>query len=730
MPRNILRPLLLLSLLLAAGAQAADLCPVAPPPPAGLPAPRPIEDTRLHLDAKTTETQKDGSTVLEGDVRAVQGPRRFRADSVEFDRTAGTVRAMGHLIYGDPRLTVEGARADVDMTSDVGRFAEVDFQFNDRLGRGHADELRMVDAQRSELDGVQFTGCPKGDDSWLFDAKSMKIDRGSGLGTAEDVLVRFKGVPLFYTPTLSFPVDDRRLTGLLPPQIGGSERHGTEFQLPWYWNIAPEQDATVVFHAMSKRGLMLENEYRYLGDDSGGTIEFDALAHDAETGEARGRARLRHRTELSPSWTFDVDVAAVSDPTYFEDFGSSLVATSQVFLPRRIDLLSSGLHYAFRARLLDYQTTDPTLTAVDEPYGKLPQLALVAATEQGKYGVVFDLGSELVRFQHDVLVQGTRLDIKPRASLPLRGDGWFMTPALAWRYSQWQLDSDPAYADSETRSLPIASFDAGLLFERDTGDGHLQTLEPRLYYLNVPFRDQTGIPLFDTAIPDVRFEQLFRDNRFIGADRQGDANQLSVALTSRLLDQSDGRTVLEGSIGQITYFDDRQVTLTATPDTLSRSEFIAQVASDLTAQLSVSATAVFEPDQSTTERSNISLRWRPEERKRLDFSYRFRQGAVEQTDLALVWPLGSGGAQRWRVIARWNYSLLDDDSLEWLGGLEYESCCWALRFGAREYIFNRTGETDRTVFLQLELKGLARVGERFEELLERGTSNHGIPETL
>ena len=712
--------------LLASGAQAADVCPAPPPAPPELAPPRPVEDKRLHLDASKTETRADGSAVFEGDVHAVQGPRTFRADRLEYDHVAGTVRASGRLIYRDPRLTLEGDRADVDMTSDVGRFSEVDFQFNDRLGRGHADELKMVDAQRSDLTGVEFTGCPKGDDSWTFDAETMHIDRGTGLGEAEDVLVRFKGVPLFYTPKLSFPVDDRRLTGLLPPRIGGSERHGTELQLPWYWNIAPEMDATIVFHPMTKRGLMLENEYRYLGEGFGGTVELDALAHDAETGESRGRARVTHRSELSSAWSLDLDLAAVSDPTYFEDFGSSLVATTQVFLPRRIDLLSSGLHYAFRARLLDYQTTDPTLTPADEPYGKLPQFALVAATEQGKYGVTWDMGAELVRFQHDTLVQGTRVDLKPRASLPLRGDGWFMTPALAWRYTQWELDSDPAYADSISRSMPIASFDAGLLFERDTGSGKVQTLEPRIYYLKVPFRDQAGIPLFDTAIPDVRFEQLFRDNRFIGADRQGDADQLSVAVTSRLLDPDDGRAVLEGSIGQITYFEDRTVTLTATPDTLSRSELIAQVASDLTAQLSVAATAVFEPDQSQTQRSNLSLRWRPEARKRLDFSYRFRQASVEQTDLAFVWPL----SLRWRAIARWNYSLLDDDSLETLGGLEYESCCWALRFGAREYIFNRTGETDRTVFLQLELKGLARVGERFEELLDRGTSNHGIPETL
>ena len=271
--------------------------------------------------------------------------------------------------------------------------------------------------------------------------------------------------------------------------------------------------------------------------------------------------------------------------------------------------------------------------------------------------------------------------------------------------------------------------DAGLLFERDSDwfGGTLQTLEPRIYYLYVPFRDQTDIPLFDTAVPDANIDELFRDNRFIGADRQGDANQLSTALTSRLLAPATGRVLLEASIGQTTYFSDRRVTLgTGAPETVGNSELIAELRSDLSAELSVAATGVYEPETSETARSNLGFSWRPDELRRLDFSYRFRRGSLEQTDLVALWPLG----RSWRAVAHWNYSLLDKSSLETLAGLEYRSCCWALRFGTRQYVFDRTGQTDRTYFLQLELTGLARVGKPLDELIDRGATTYGIPENL
>ena len=732
MPSTPLRPTwLLIALLAASGARpaaVAELCPAPTLPDPALPAPRDPADPRLSVDAARSESSTDSPTILEGDVRAVQGARTLRADRIEYQRASGALRAEGGLRYRDDRVALSGERAEFELGTDAGRFLAPVFEFVDRPGRGSAAELRALDADRVVIETVRFTGCPPGDESWTLAAEQLRIDRATGKGEADDVLVRFKGVPLFYTPWLSFPVDDRRLTGFLPPQLSGSERHGTELRLPWYWNIAPERDATIAFRPMTKRGLMLENELRYLGQRHRGVVDLEVLSNDAVTGEPRAYGRVRHRSAFGASWTLDLDLAAVSDPQYFEDFGSSLVATTQAYLPRRIDLLSSGTHYAFRARLLDYAITDPTVALADEPYGKLPQLALVAATERGQLGLAYDLGVELTSFTHDLLVEGVRLDLKPRVSLPLRGPGWFATPALAWRHTSYALSDDPLFPDATDRALPLASFDAGLLFERDLawGGGMLQTLEPRLFYLYVPYRDQSDVPLFDTAIPDVHVHQLFRDNRFIGADRQADANQLAAALTSRLIEPGTGRVVLEASLGQISYFADRRVTLGAAPETLARSELIAEVASDMTADLSVSAAAVFDPEHLDTARSNLAVRWRPSDRERVDFSYRFRRGSVEQLDLAVVWPL----APRWRGIARWNYSLLDEATLESLAGIEYESCCWALRIGTRRYVFNRTGETDQTIFLQLELKGLARVGEPLEELLERGTSTYGIPENL
>ena len=739
-PRRLLSAALLAAGLACGGAGAAEpaapppeaealgLCPAPPPAPAILPPARDVADQRVHLDAARTETTAEGATVFSGAVKVVQGDRALATERLEYSQAKGTVSADGGVTYRDSRLTLEAERASVDTESSQGEFVDAEFRFNDRSGHGSADRLRALDADRTELTALEFSGCPPGVEDWTLTAESMTVDRATGRGEAEDVTVRFFDVPLFYTPWMSFPVDDRRLTGLLPPELSASDRHGTELTVPLYLNLEPERDATIQFHPMTKRGFMFENEYRYLGASSAGIAELDYMPNDQVTGDSRSRARYRHRGDLGGEWALDVDVSAVSDAEYFEDFGSSLAATTQAYLPQRMDLINSSAHFAFRARLLDYAVTDPTLTDADEPYGKLPQLLLVAASEPGAFGLVYDLGSELTRFEHDQLIEGVRFDLKPRVSLPLRGEGWFMTPALAWRYTLYDLEADPLVPQRQVREMPIGSFDAGLLFERDVdwGGGLTQTLEPRLFYLRVPYRDQTDIPLFDTAIPDVNLFQLFRDNRFIGADRQGDANQLSLAVTSRLIDPDDGGVLLTGSIGQITYFDDREVTLGAAPETLSRSELMAEVGTDPTRSLSMAAAAVFEPGDQATTRSNVTLRWRPDDRRRLDFSYRFRAGSVEQSDLAVVWPL----TPSWHAIARWNYSMLDRDTLESLAGVEYESCCWAFRIGARSYVFNRTGEKEQSIFLQLELKGLARVGEPLDELLERGTSNHGIPEDL
>lgn len=715
------------ALLLAAGLTAGPAVGATPAPLPLCPAPAPEvlplpegdpTDTRVHIDAGHTEGLADGGTLLTGGVLATQGDRALRTERLEYRKSTATLSATGGIIYRDPRVSVAASRAEVALDTKSGVFEDARFRMPERNGRGEAARLERRADGESRLEDVSFSTCPEGQDDWLLTGADFRLDHAEGIGRAQDVWLRFQGVPLFYTPYISFPIDDRRMTGLLTPELGNSDRSGTELLLPFYWNIAPDRDATFTLHPTSSRGLLLENEFRYLTPTREGQIEFDALPDDRLRRERRGRLHLVDRGRLGAGWRTELDAETVSDPFWFEDLGSSLTATTRTHLEQRFDLLRAGIDYAFRARLQGYQITDSTIADFDHPYDKLPELRLDLVERDAATGIHYEFGGDLVNFHHDERVRGLRLDLEPRAWLPLRGEGWFLTPAVSWRHTRYALSNDPTVDSSITRSLPSFSIDSGLLFERDVAwqGGLLQTLEPRIYYLYVPFRDQSGIPLFDTTVPDVSLYQLFRPNRFIGADRVGDANQLSAAVTSRLIDPASGRVLLTGSIGQVTYFNDRRVTLAGPADTTGRSEFIAELGTDPTRAVSINTALVYDPQASETARSAIQLRWRPEDGKALHLSYRFRRGSVEQTDIGLAWPI----APRWRVVGRWNYSVADSESLESFGGIEYSSCCWTLRLVSRRYIFNRAGEFDRTLFLQLELKGLASIGKSTDELLTRG----------
>jgi LPS-assembly protein len=720
-----LLPVLLLLLTgsaLAAPDAVPRLCPAPLAEPLALPTGDP-DDQTVHVDAGQTEREADGDTVLTGGVTAVQGDRVLHTDRLEYSPGRQRLSATGGVQFRDPRISVEAERADVDMATKAGAFEAARFRLPERGARGAAERLeRRADGESRLLD-VSFTSCPEGQDDWLLSGARFELDHASGVGTGHEVWLRFQGVPLFYTPWITFPIDDRRMTGLLPPEIGTSDRSGTEYVQPFYWNIAPAQDATFTFHPTSKRGVLLENEYRYLTSTRRGSVEFDALPDDRLRDDARGRLHLRDSGSFGAGWRTELDAETVSDTFWFEDLGNSLTATTQTHLEQRFDVLRSGIDYAFRTRLQGYQITDSTLASFDHPYDKLPELTLNLVDRDGPLGLHYEFGGELVNFHHDERVRGLRLDFAPHAWLPLRGEGWFLTPSATLRHTQYALTNDPTVPASISRTLPTFSIDGGLLFERDVAwqGGLLQTLEPRFYYLYVPYRDQTQIPLFDTTIPDVSLYQLFRDNRFIGADRVGDANQVSAAVTSRLIDPATGRVLLTGSVGQITYFNDRRVTLAGPADTAARSELIAELGTDPTRAVSLTAAMVYDPTRKVTGRSALQLRWRPEERKALNLSYRFRDGSVEQTDLGFAWPV----APRWRVVGRWNYSLRDAESLETFGGIEYESCCWSLRLVSRRYIYNRAGDFDRTLFLQLELKGLASIGKSTDELLRRGIPGYG-----
>ena len=569
-----------------------------------------------------------------------------------------------------------------------------------------------------------YTTCDVDDNSWSLTSPRIKLDRAKDVGEAYHAVLRIKRVPVFYAPYINFPLSDKRKSGFLAPSFGTSDESGTEIFLPYYWNIAPNYDATFTPRFIERRGVQFQNEFRYLSNYHNGIIEAEYLPSDSLFDDDRSLIRLRHNTNFSRQWRGDLLFAEVSDSEYLEDLGNSLAITSITHLERRADLSYDGNWGNFLTRVQDFQTVDDTIAASNRPYKRLPQLLYSSPRIQSWWNIDQQLRSEWVQFDRDDSVTAARLDIQPTLSRRFERSWGFFEPRVKLRHTQYQLDDQAAGIDDNlSRTVPISSLDGGLFFDKPftLGKGaFVHTLEPRLFYLYVPFRDQDDIPLFDTGLNNFRFGQLFNDNRFSGGDRIGDANQLTLALTSRLINDLNGQELATLAIGQIRHFRDREVTLSGgAADTDNTSDFVAQLDINPTNSLTLTGEWQWDPDNEESVLSAASLKYRPAPDRGLNLSYRSRGSALEQTDLSFFWPL----SRRWRAVGRWNYSLEENQTLESFAGIEYEQCCWRLSFVRREFINDddATNDDTNTAFLiQLELKGLTRVGSPVDALLEDG----------
>ena len=427
--------------------------------------------------------------------------------------------------------------------------------------------------------------------------------------------------------------------------------------------------------------------------------------------------------------TSRIEASAVSDGNYFKDLGNSIETASITHLERTAELaVERGPLTAF-ARLQAFQTVDPTIAPADRPYRRLPQLALRAEAEP-RFGVHAELAGEFVYFDRNASITGPRLDLQPRLSLPLSGDAWFLRPTYAQRFTYYRLNNvDAPFGRTISREVPTFAVDGGLFFDRVLdASGAVQTLEPRLYYLKVPYVPQEEIPLFDTAAFDFNISQLFRENRFSGADRIADTDQLSLALTTRLVDGADGRERLRASVGRILYFTDRRITVGDVDDPTGAaaladgrretSDIVGEASVDLGRDWLGQGSIQWDPTTNETVRGSLLLSYRPADGRLLNVARRVvntgTRAETDQIDLSGLWPLG----RSWRVAGRWNYSLDQRVSIESLLGLEYDSCCWAVRFAARRYISDDGLDHQTAAYLQLVLKGLAPVGQNYGALLE------------
>jgi LPS-assembly protein len=694
----------------------------------------------------------DGIVTLNGHVIALQGRRQIRTNELQYDKNNNSLRTQGGIDYTDPLVHVTGSGGSYSPTAGAS-FRSARFNLVHRSARGAAREMRLTPQGIIGLEHVTFTTCPVNDQSWVLRAARITLDTRARVGTGRDARIDFEGVPILYLPWVSFPLGNVRKSGFLFPTVGNTSRGGAQLSVPWYWNIAPNADFTFQPTEYSRRGADIGGDFRYLTRRQQGELDWDYLPNDATYHSSRGRVHLVNVTQLPGDFRLTLDGEDVSDTQYFEDFSSGPEGTSTPFLDRRAVLSYRDVHWDFEGMAQQFQTIDSTLPLDERPYARVPDLTLSADYGWGPGDVLrYGFDSEVVDFRRATGVTGWRLDLHPTTSLNIVGPGYFVRPSIAWRATQYQLSNTPPGTPSApSRTLPIASLDTGLQLERAAGSRGQRTvtLEPRVMYLYVPYRNQTDLPVFDTAVPDLDPVELFRTNRYVGADRVGDANQVSVGVTTRLLNALDGRQYLTATFGQEFYFATPRVTLPGElPRTDRRSDLVAQLALTAFQHWSANAALQWNPQTEQTQRALVQVQYHPAADRVINVGYRFERGIfeevalatgqvaaqtdlcgtpvspscnVQQVEVSSAWPIG----RSWSVFARAVYSLADHEALERFAGFEYRACCWSLRLGARRYVgarpttsTARTGPQDTGIWLQLELTGLASVGSASDASLE------------
>jgi len=695
----------------------------------------PTQESRrlpIEITADLVDYDRERNLIqLQGEVEIVQEAYRLYADRSRYDRRTGDVAATGGIELDSPGLRIIGERADYNLETEHGHLERAGYRMHGQANlRGAADEAWLLDAKRSRYRDVLYTTCPPGNSAWTLRARDLELDQGTGLGVARQARLSLWDVPVLYTPYLAFPIDGRRRSGFLIPTIGTSEETGFDLSIPYYWNIAPNMDATLTPRLMSTRGLMLGAEFRHLSPWQRLELDGELLPSDWKNEDegVRGALHVTQSAWIGTRWSSAIDYASVSDDRYLVDFGNRLDVTSVRNLSQRADVRYSGDGWWALGRLQQFQTVDTSIAPANRPYGQLPHIELNVSPNTLFAGLEYDFEARYDYFDHDSAVHGSRLVAIPALRWPLRrGFGHFIPRARLY-YTQYDLIDQVESADPQPSHLiPSLDLDGKLIFERESdwfGHQTLQTLEPRLYYVFTTYADQSDNPRFDTTALDFSFASLFRPNRFTGYDRISDENRLTLGLTSRTIANRDGDELLRASLGQIHYLDARRVQLngTVSQDDVSSSlagELAARLYKDWSAQLGLQWNP--HDEGNAWEKQILQLRYAPDRERLINLAYRYNLGSqasekYEDADLAFQMPIGPGV----RVVGRWLYSLLNDETVEAFAGLEFGQCCWRLRVLGQHLKRDADQPASTSVMLQLELAGLGSFGNSIDKVLQRG----------
>jgi len=687
------------------------------------------------IDAQSIEGVAELEVTARGSVEFKREDLTVYSEYLRYNQEFGRVEADGGVRFqrGPDRFFGPRLRYNTQDSTGVFEGSNYILQGETTTMRGNAERLEFLGPDRLRLVQGMFTSCEPGKEDWRFEADEMELDNDKHVGTVRSGRLKFFDTTILPLPYGSFSLDNQRKSGFLTPYYAHNSRRGLEFGVPYYWNIAPERDLTLTPVVMKKRGTQLKTDFRYIDKASIGNLRYEYLGHDKEFGASRSAFSWQHEQRITPSLTGLLDLNKVSDDRYFVDLASQVRQVSTGVLPQMGALNYSSAFgrtsYYLNTLVQKYQTLQDPLAPIPIPYARLPQFNFGASQNDiaGRFDVA--LPGQVVRFSHPTLVEGTRTSLKPTLAAPILAPGYFVTPKLGAHMADYRLTHvDTGQPEKQSVALPWVSVDGGLIYDRGVdwfGQSLTQTLEPRAFYVYAPFRNQNLIPRFDTTtLADFNSSQLFAENRFNGGDRFGDANQLTLAVSSRLL-TANGEEFLRASVGQRYYFEDERVGLTPTSVLRTRgsSDFLAALGGRVSRELSFDGAVQYNPELTRMERYSVAARYAPEIAKVVSASYRYnRETQIKQIDATGQWPLAPG----WYAIGRWNYSLTDSRLLEGIAGIEYNAGCWVFR-GAAQRLQAAVQTVSTGIFLQLEFNGFGSLGsDEVVSLFKRSVAGYAV----
>jgi LPS-assembly protein len=686
----------------------------------------------MTVDAERIEGVGNLEIDARGAAEINQGELNIFGEILRQNQELGTVEGEGGVRLKSGIDRFFGPRLRYNTLDDTGLFEQPQFLLQRELpARGTADSMEFVGKDKYRFKNATFTTCEPGNDDWYLQAKELTLDYEAEEGRAESPRLRFFDVPILGAPFVSFPLENRRKSGLLTPYYSHSSTRGFESGIPYYFNIAPEYDATITPSYMTKRGAFLRNEGRYLGRAYRGDLRFEYMPEDAVIGRERHGLSWSHAQTPLPGMAVNIDYNRVSDDRYFVDLTSQVRQSSIGNLQQDAYVTYGGslgiAPYSAQLRVQRFQTLQDPLAPIIPPYHRVPQLNV--STGRNDIAGVLDanLPGEYVRFVHPTLQQGSRFSANPTVAAPVLSPGAFLTPKAGLRYVTYNLENVPSgSAGRPGVAIPWMSLDSGLIFDRDMrffGENLTQTLEPRLFYVNIPYRNQDAMPLFDTALADFNFPQLFSENRFNGGDRFGDANQLTSVITTRFL-RAGGQEGLRATVGQINYFRNERVGLTPESPlrTYHTSDLLASLGGRPFRNWTFDTTVQYNRRDDRPERYTAAMRYSPETAKVVSASYRFNHDTLKQIDISGQWPVRPG----WYAVGRYNYSLLDRRLVDGVGGIEYNAGCWVFR-AVFQRIQAAAQVSSTAFFFQLEFTGVGQIGtDEVITLLKRNVAGYSI----